>query len=192
MSSAVDRVVIGMDPRKRSVTIEVMTGDETILGGGRYATDTAGYQAMLRDVAQWRERVWAIEGCSGIGHHVANRLLADGERVVDVPPKLSARTRVFGTGQGRKTDATDVHSVALVGTRMAGLRPVVNDEQQRRAREGNREATLTPARPAHIPMPALRTGHCPDPSAPSLRPRSRPLLDTERSQMRATGPRLAS
>ncbi|MEJ7744583.1 MAG: transposase [Nocardioidaceae bacterium] len=64
-----------------------------------------------------------------MGKHVANRLLADGEQVVDVPPKLSARTRVFATGQGRKTDATDAHSVALVGTRMAGLRPVVNDEQ---------------------------------------------------------------
>ena len=37
--------------------------------------------------------------------------------------------RVFATGQGRKTDVTDAHSVALVGTRMAGLRPVVNDEQ---------------------------------------------------------------
>ena len=46
-----------------------------------------------------------------------------------MPPKLSARTRVFATGQGRKTDATDAHSVALVGTRMTGLRPVVNDEQ---------------------------------------------------------------
>ena len=43
--------------------------------------------------------------------------------------RLSARTRVFSTGQGRKTDATDAHSVALVGTRMAGLRPVVADEQ---------------------------------------------------------------
>ena len=48
---------------------------------------------------------------------------------MDVPPKLSARTRVFATGQGRKTDATDAHSVALVGTRMTGLRPVVDDEQ---------------------------------------------------------------
>ena len=57
------------------------------------------------------------------------RLLAAGEEVIDVPPKLSARMRVFATGQGRKTDATDAHSVALVGTRMAGLRPVVNDEQ---------------------------------------------------------------
>lgn len=48
---------------------------------------------------------------------------------MDVPPKMSARTRVFATGQGRKTDATDAHSIALVGTRMAGLRPVVNDQQ---------------------------------------------------------------
>ena len=112
-----------MDPHKRSVTIEVMAADETVHGGGRFATDRAGYQALLRYARTWPDRVWAIEGCSGIGHHVAMRLLADGEEVVDVPPKLSARTRVFATGQGRKTDATDAHSVALVGTRMAGLRP---------------------------------------------------------------------
>jgi transposase len=36
---------------------------------------------------------------------------------------------MFVTGQERKTDATDAHSVALVGTRMSGLRPVINDEQ---------------------------------------------------------------
>jgi transposase len=129
MRSVEDRVVIGMDPHKRSVTIEVMAGDETVLGGGRFATDRDGYQGLLRCAKQWPNRVWAIEGCSGIGRHVALRLLGDDEEVVDVPPKLSARTRVFATGQGRKTDATDAHSVALVGTRMAGLRPVVNDEQ---------------------------------------------------------------
>jgi transposase len=122
-------VVIGMDPHKRSVTIEVMTGDESVMGGGRFATDPAGYRAMLGYVGQWPNRVWAIEGCSGVGHHIAVRLLNDDQQVLDVPPKLSARARVFATGQGRKTDATDAHSVALVGTRMAGLRPVVNDEQ---------------------------------------------------------------
>jgi transposase len=122
-------VVIGMDPHKRSATIEVMDRDEMILGGGRYATDVAGYAAMVKFGKQFPERTWAIEGCNGIGKHIANRLLADGELVVDVPPKLSARTRVFATGQGRKTDATDAHSVALVGTRMSGLRPVVDDEQ---------------------------------------------------------------
>src|SRR2546421_7773154 len=87
---------------------------------GRFATDY---------VKQWPNRVWAIEGCQGIGRHIATRLLADGEQVVDVPPKLSARARVFATGQGRKTDATDAHFIALVGTRMAGLRPLINDEQ---------------------------------------------------------------
>ena len=129
MNTTKSRVVIGMDPHKRSVTIEVMAADETVLGGGRYATDVEGFAALRRYVSQFTDRVWAIEGCNGIGHHVAVRLLAVGEEVIDVPPKLSARTRVFATGQGRKTDATDAHSVALVGTRMSGLRPVVNDEQ---------------------------------------------------------------
>ena len=128
-STTAERVVTGMDPHKRSATIEVMSGDESILGGGRFATDREGYAAMRRYAGRWPDRVWAIEGCAGIGKHIAVRLLADGENVVDVPPKLSARTRTFATGQGRKTDATDAHSVALVGTRMAGLRPVVNDEQ---------------------------------------------------------------
>jgi transposase len=124
-----ERVVIGMDPHKRSVTIEVMAADEAILGGGRFATDPAGFAELGKYVRAWPNRVWAIEGCNGIGRHVALRLLADGQDIVDVPPKLSARARVFATGQGRKTDATDAHSIALVGTRMAGLRPVIDDEQ---------------------------------------------------------------
>ncbi len=129
MSPQADGVVIGMDPHKRSVTIEVMAADETVLDGGRFGTDRAGYRAMLTCAQRWPNRVWAIEGCQGIGRHVALRLLRDREDVVDVPPKLSARARVFATRHGRKTDATDAHSVALVGTRMAGLRPVVNNEQ---------------------------------------------------------------
>ena len=123
------RVVIGMDPHKRSVTIEVMTADESIVGGGRFSTDADGYGRLLTYARQWPQRVWAVEGCAGIGKHVADRLVADGEDVVDVPAKMSARVRIFTTGQGRKTDATDAHSIALVGVRMSGLRPVVNDEQ---------------------------------------------------------------
>ena len=129
MKASSERVVIGMDPHKRSVTIEVMAADEEVLGGGRFDTDSAGFTSMLEFVTRWPDRVWAVEGCSGIGRHVAVRLLSAGQEVVDVPPKLSARARVFATGQGRKTDATDAHSIALVGTRMSGLRPVVNDEQ---------------------------------------------------------------
>lgn len=89
--------------------------DESVLGGGRYGTDEPGYAALLREAKRWPDRVWAIEGCSGIGRHIAVRLLADGEQVVDVPPKLSARARVFSTGQGRKTDATDATDAQDVG-----------------------------------------------------------------------------
>jgi transposase len=55
------------------------------------------------------------------------RLLAAGEQFLDV---LWARARVRDP-QGRKTNATDAHSVALVGTRMAGLRPVVDESNSR-------------------------------------------------------------
>src|SRR5690606_33861339 len=47
MDIEVARVVIGMDPHKRSVTIEVMTGDESVVGGGRFATDAEGYARLL-------------------------------------------------------------------------------------------------------------------------------------------------
>src|SRR3954449_12195857 len=99
--AASERVVIGMDPHKRSVTIEVMTAEERVLGGGRFGTDIDGYRAMLGYVAGWTDRVWAIEGCNGIGRHVAMRLLADDQVVVDVPPKLSARARGFFIRPGR-------------------------------------------------------------------------------------------
>ena len=93
-------VIIGMDPHKRSATIEVIDPTEVILGAGRFATDAAGYRAMLIYARRWPERVWAIEGTNGIGHHIAARLVRDGEQVVDVPAKLSARARVFVSGQG--------------------------------------------------------------------------------------------
>jgi transposase len=122
------RVIVGMDPHKRSATIEVMADDEQVLGGGRYGTDPAGFAAMLSCARRWPERVWAVEGCEGIGKHLVLRLLDAGETVVDVPAKLSARMRVYATGQGRKTDDTDAHSIALVGARMSGLREVVDDQ----------------------------------------------------------------
>jgi len=122
-------VVIGMDPHKRTVTIEVMDAQEQILRHQQFTTDAGGFDQMLAYTQAWPERTWAIEGCAGIGRHVAERLVLRGEKVVDVPAKLSARMRMFATGQGRKTDDTDAHSIALVGVRIAGLQPVVTDEQ---------------------------------------------------------------
>jgi transposase len=122
------RVVIGMDPHKRSATIEIIDEREQVLAQGRYGTDTAGYQQMLTAGRRFPDRIWAVEGCAGIGRHIAQRLVADGEAVLDVPAKLSARVRVFDTGQGRKTDPVDAHSVAVAGLRSPGLRTVAADD----------------------------------------------------------------
>src|SRR5258705_4504469 len=122
------RVVIGMDPHKRSATIEVINEREQVQAHGRYGTDTDGYQQMLEAGRRFPDGVWAVEGCAGIGRHVAQRLVANGEAVLDVPAKLSARVRVFDTGQGRKTDPVDAHSVAVAGLRSPGLRAVVADD----------------------------------------------------------------
>ena len=123
------RVFIGVDPHKLSVTIEVIDKDETVLATGRFATHSAGYRAMRKHVASWPERVWAVEGSNGAGRPLAQRLLADGEQVVDVPAKLSARARLFDTGHNRKTDAHDAHSVAVVAVRTKTLRVLSYDAE---------------------------------------------------------------
>jgi hypothetical protein len=114
-------VIIGMDPHKRSATIEVVNQQALVLEGGRFGTDKAGYAELLAAGRKYPDRVWAIEGCNGIGKHIAHRLVHDGETVLDVPPKLSAQVRVFATGNGRKTDPVDAHSVAMVALRTPNL-----------------------------------------------------------------------
>jgi transposase len=121
------RVFIGVDPHKLSTTIEAVDRGETVLAGGRFGTDKAGYAAMRKTVAPWPDRVWAVEGSNGAGRPLAQRLLADGEQVVDVPAKLSARVRLFDTGHNRKTDAHDAHAVAVVAVRTQGLRVLSYD-----------------------------------------------------------------
>ena len=104
-------VKIGVDPHKLSVTIEVVDDDTKVLGKGRYRTDRSGYAALQRYVKSLApdasDRTWAVEGANGAGRSLAQRLLADGERVVDVPAKLAARVRLFDTGHNRKTDAVE-------------------------------------------------------------------------------------
>jgi transposase len=121
------KVFIGVDPHKLSVTIEVVDDRESVQATGRFSTDKAGYAAMLRHVAAWPERVWAVEGSNGAGRPLAQRLLADGEHVIDVPAKLAARARLFDTGHNRKTDAHDAHAVAVVAVRTEGLRVLSYD-----------------------------------------------------------------
>jgi len=117
-----EQVIIGVDPHKLSATIEVVDHHERKLGEGRFATDRAGYAAMLAYTKAWPGRMWAVEGANGAGRSLAQRLLQAGEVVVDVPAKLAARVRLFDTGHNRKTDAHDAHSIAAVAVRTKTLR----------------------------------------------------------------------
>jgi transposase len=126
----VSRVIVGVDPPKKSVTIEAVDERGTVLATGRFGADGIGYRLMLRYVReQWPHRRWAVEGAHGVGRPVAQRLLAQGETVMDVPAKLAARVRVFDTGNARKTDATDAHAVALVALRTPRLNELAYDEE---------------------------------------------------------------
>ena len=141
------RVFIGVDPHKLSATIEVIDDRETVLATGRFAKDKAGHTAMRKHVSSYPDRVWAVEGSNGAGRPLAQRLLADGEAVVDVPAKLSARARMFDTGHNRKTDPHDAHAVAVVAVRTTGLRVLAYDAQLEALRLlVDRRAELTRAR----------------------------------------------
>ena len=60
--------------------------------------------------AAWPERVWAVEGASGLGHLLAQQLAVAGERVLDVQPKLGARVRLLAAGNTNKNDPNDGRS----------------------------------------------------------------------------------
>ena len=124
------RVIVGVDPHKKSVTIEAVDEHGTVLARGRFGTDTAGYRLLVKHVRdQWPHHRWAVEGAQGVGRPLAQRLLAQGETVLDVPAKLAARVRVFDTGNARKTDATDAHAIAMVALHTPRLRELTYDEE---------------------------------------------------------------
>jgi transposase len=60
---------------------------------------------------------------------LAQRLVSDGEQVLDVPAKLAARVRVLSVGHGRKSDPDDAVSVAVAARNAVGLRQVRVEDQ---------------------------------------------------------------
>src|SRR5215211_3983762 len=121
-------VTIGVDPHKASHTAAVLDEHGQLLGHKRMLATLEGYQALRQWGRQWEDRRWAVEGAHGIGRPVAQRLDADGERVLDVPAKLATRVRVLSTGHGRKTDQADAVSVAVAARNAPWLRPVALED----------------------------------------------------------------
>jgi transposase len=143
--------MIGVDPAKRSHAMAVLDSAEEQLAALQVANDSAGYRDMLRLAKRWPDRTWAIEGAGGVGVQLAQRLVADGEKVFDIPPKLSTRARMFDIGHGRKNDPGDARTVAVVALRTHDLRHVVPDDEMVAVRlMSERRCDLVAARTATV------------------------------------------
>jgi transposase len=121
-------VMIGVDPHKASHTAVAISAAEEPLGELRVRACAVQAERLLAWAAAWPQRTWAIEGAGGLGHLLAQQLLAAGERVLDVPPKLGARVRLLATGDTNKNDPNDARSVAIAALRSAGVREVRSDD----------------------------------------------------------------
>ncbi len=98
-----------------------------MLATQRFPNDRDGHRKLKRFAKTWRERTWAVEGARGVGLGLAQRLAAEGESVLNVPAKLSARVRALGGGSGRKTDGNDAYAIAVAGLRDKNLELVQPD-----------------------------------------------------------------
>jgi len=120
-------VMIGTGPHKGSHTaVAIGAGEEPL---GELQVRACPSQAeQLRAWAQgWPQRAWAIEGAAGLGCLLAQQLVAAGEQVLDVPPKLAARVRLLQAGNTSKNDPNDAYSVAVAALRSKQARPVLAD-----------------------------------------------------------------
>jgi transposase len=119
------KVLIGVDPHKASVATAVI--DEArgeLLERASFPQNRAGLRSLERWARRFPQRRWAVENAGGLGRHLAGRLAAAGESVVDVPPKLSAKVRVLSSGNARKNDGVDALATALAASRNERLAAV--------------------------------------------------------------------
>jgi transposase len=121
-------VMIGVDPHKGSHTAVAIGADEVPVGLVRVRACAAQAERLLTWAKSWPERTWAVEGAAGLGHLLAQQLVAAGERVLDVQPKLAARVRLLATGAVNKNDPDDARSVAVAALRSAACLPVRPDD----------------------------------------------------------------
>jgi transposase len=106
-------IVIGVDVHKHSLTATAV--DEL----GRALAERRG--PIEGEVVAWaralgEERLWAVEDCRHVTRGLEQTLLGEGERLVRVPPRLTAPQRRRGRSRG-KSDSIDALAVARAACR---------------------------------------------------------------------------
>jgi hypothetical protein len=69
-------VIIGIDPHKQSHTAVAIDAAEAQLGTLRVRASTGQASALVEWAAAWPDRTWAVEGAGGLGHLLAQQLVA--------------------------------------------------------------------------------------------------------------------
>ena len=125
-------VVVGADVHKRTHTFVAVDEVGRKLGEKVVSATTAGHQDA---VCGARERfgvevVWAIEDCRHLSARLERDLMAGGQKVVRVPPKMMAQTRASARTPG-KSDPIDALAVARAFLREPDLPIASHDEVSR-------------------------------------------------------------
>ena len=121
-------VLIGIDPHKSVNAAAAIDEQGELAGHETFPANRKGLRALERWAKRFPERRWAVEGAAGIGRPVAQRLAMAGEKVVDVPPKLSSKARLLSTGNARKNDRLDATFTAQAALKNERLAPVLSED----------------------------------------------------------------
>jgi len=115
-------VILGIDAHKRTHTVVAIDESGRELGA---KTTVATTTEVHLELVRWSdrfgvERRWAVEDCRHLSRRLEADLLAAGEQIVRVPPKMMAHARDAARTYG-KSDPIDALAVARAALREPGL-----------------------------------------------------------------------
>ena len=113
-------VVLGIDAHKRSHTVVAADEAGAELGSVTVSATPQGHLRAVQWAAGWLTRRWAMEDCRHLSRRFEADLLAAGESVVRVPPKMMAGVRRSARTRG-KSDPIDALAVARAALREPDL-----------------------------------------------------------------------
>jgi transposase len=114
-------VTLGIDAHKRNHTVVAVDELGRKLGEKTLGTTTADHLELVTWADRFGpQRQWAVEDCRRMSRRLERDLLAAGERIMRVPPKLMAHARDSARTYG-KSDPIDALAVARASLREPNL-----------------------------------------------------------------------
>src|SRR3954454_10626319 len=130
-------VILGVDAHKHTHTVVAADEHGRQLASRTVGTSTSEHLGLLRWATQFGDdtgaRRWAIEDCRHLSRRLERDLLAAGEQIVRVTPKLMAHVRDSARTYG-KSDPIDALAVARAALREPGLPTARLDGREREVR----------------------------------------------------------